>query len=309
MRPEYYADNYRRYATFVKNYSGNVITKIACGANGADYDWTRVLMERAGTQMGGLSLHHYTLPTGRWSLKGSSTEFGEEEWHSTFVATLKMDELLERHGRIMDEFDPERRVGLIVDEWGTWYDPLPGTDPGFLEQDSTLRDALVAAVNLNLFAHHAARVRMANLAQTVNVLQSLIRTDAANLLLTPTYHAFAMYQGHQGATAIPVTREVPRYELGRASLPALHASASRDDSGTVRLSLVNLDPNRPATVQVTGLGANVKGRLLTAARMNDKNQFGAAPVVQPVAFDGISSSAGQLELRLPEKSLVVVESR
>jgi alpha-N-arabinofuranosidase len=220
-----------------------------------------------------------------------------------------MDALIERHAQIMDEFDAERRVGLIVDEWGTWYDPLPGTNPGFLEQDSTLRDALVAAVNLNLFAHHAARVRMANLAQTINVLQCLIRTDGSNLLLTPTYHAFALYQGHQGATAIPVTLETPRYELGRASLPALHASASRDEAGSLRLSLVNLDPKRAATVQVSGLGANVKGRLLTAPRMNDRNQFGRAPAVQPVDFDGITSVASKLELRLPEKSLVVLESR
>src|SRR5215510_3576456 len=134
-------------------------------------------MERAGTHMSGLSLHFYTLPTGRWSLKGSSTEFGEEEWHSTFVHTLKMSELIARHAQIMDEFDPERRVALVVDEWGTWYDPLPGTNPGFLEQGNTLRDALVAAVNLNVFNEHASRVRMANLAQTVNVLQALIQTD------------------------------------------------------------------------------------------------------------------------------------
>jgi alpha-N-arabinofuranosidase len=148
MRQEFYADNYRRYNTFVKNYSGNQVARIACGANGADYAWTEVLMSRAASHMNGLSLHWYTLPTGNWSLKGSSTVFGEEEWHCTFVQTLRMEELIFEHSAIMDKYDTERKVGLVVDEWGTWYDVEPGTNPGFLYQQNTLRDALVAAINL-----------------------------------------------------------------------------------------------------------------------------------------------------------------
>jgi alpha-N-arabinofuranosidase len=309
MRPEYYADNYRRYATFVKNNSGNRVAKIACGANGADYEWTRVLMQQAATQMSGLSLHFYTLPTGRWSLKGSSTEFAEEEWHSTLLQTLKMSELIARHSQIMDEFDPERRVAMVVDEWGTWYDPLPGTNPGFLEQGNTLRDALVAAINLNVFNEHASRVRMANLAQTVNVLQALIQTDGPRMLRTPTYHAFEMYRVHRGATSLPTVLHAPDYAFGGAALPSLHASASLAPAGTVQLSLVNLDPNREARVRVAGLGGDLGGRLLTAPQMHSQNHFDESEAVCPVAFDGIAERAGSVELYLPAKSLVVVEAR
>jgi alpha-N-arabinofuranosidase len=308
MRPEYYADEFRRYATFIKNYSGNRIGKLAVGSHDDAYGWTETLMERAGKYMDGLSLHYYTLPTGNWDHKGSATDFGEKEWESTLARTLRMDEFITKHAAIMDRYDPQKRVGLMVDEWGTWYDAEPGAEPGAnrgaLYQQNTLRDAIVAGINLNIFNNHSDRVRMANIAQMVNVLQAMILTEKERIVLTPTYHVFRMYKVHQGATRIPV-------EL-TASLPALNTSASRDSAGRVHLSLVNLDPYRSAeiTASVNGLQVHeATGELLTAAAMNAMNTFDTPAIVKPVPLAGIRTSGSQLSLTIPSKSVVVLEIR
>jgi alpha-N-arabinofuranosidase len=310
MRPEYYANEYRRYATFVKNYSDNRVQKNASGANAEDYNWTEVLMSQVRGQMQGLSLHYYTLPTGDWQKKGSATQFGEAEWHATLARTLRMEELIQKHSAIMDKYDPEKRIGLMVDEWGTWYDPEPGTRPSALYQQNSLRDAIVAGINLNIFHQHADRVRMANIAQMVNVLQAMILTDGGKMLLTPTYHVFEMYKVHQDATLIPVELTAPEYKLGQATVPGLHASASRDKTGKLHLSIVNLDPNRSAQVAMKIAGApakNVTGRVLTAPAMNTVNTFDKPDGVKPVRFTGISVQGDQITLRLPTKSVVVLE--
>jgi alpha-L-arabinofuranosidase len=307
MRAEFYADNYRRYATFVKNYSDNRVERIACGANGDDYDWTETMMSRAARHMDGLSLHWYTLPTHNWQRKGSATLFDEAEWHSTFVQTLRMGELLRRHSAIMDQHDPEKRVGLVVDEWGTWYDADPGQNGGVLYQQNTLRDALVAGVNLNLFNQHADRVTMANIAQTINVLQAMILTDGEKMLLTPSYHAFELYKVHQGALSLPVELEAPDYRLGDVALPRLHASASRDDAGREHVSIVNLDPNRATSLRAIGLSGVTGGRALTANAINAHNTFERPDAVKPRDFTEFRAESGGMALTLPAKSLVVLE--
>jgi alpha-N-arabinofuranosidase len=312
MRPEYYAGEFRRYSTFVKNYSANRLQRIASGANAGDYNWTEVLMSQVGLRMQGFSLHYYTLPTGDWKKKGSATQFDETEWHSTLAHTLHMEELIRKHSAILDKYDPEKRVGLMVDEWGTWYDPEPGTSRGMLYQQSSIRDAIVAAINLNIFNQHSDRVRMANIAQTVNVLQAVILTDKNKMVLTPTYHVFEMYKVHQGATLIPVELAAPEYKLGSAAVPALHASASRDAAGKVHLSIANLDPNRPAQVSMKVIGAlarDITGRVLTAPAMNTLNTFDKPDAVKPVAFNGIQVTGEQVTLSLPPKSVVVLEMR
>ena len=308
MRAEYYADLYRRYATYVKDYSENRVTRIACGAGGADYEWTETLMKIAGRHMGALSLHHYTFPSGDWNEKGAATGFGEGEWHATLRRTLSMDEVITRHAAIMDRYDPERRVGIVVDEWGTWYDPEPGENPSFLCQRNTLRDALVAALNFNVFHRHAERVVMANLAQTVNVLQALILTRREQMVLTPTYHAFELYRVHQGARVVPFELETPSYELDGESVPHLHVTASRAPSGAVSLSVVNLHATRGASLEVSNLGP-VEGRVLTAGALDAENRFDEAPSVTPAPFEGISHASGRLELSLPARSVVVVTER
>jgi alpha-N-arabinofuranosidase len=310
MRPEYYADVYRQYATFIKNHSGNRIQKLAVGSHDSNYNWTEVLMSQAAKYMDGLSLHYYTLPTGNWSKKGSATQFEEKEWHATLVRTLRMDEFIQKHSAIMDKYDPEKRVGLMVDEWGTWYDKEPGRDMGALYQQNTLRDAVVAGINLNIFQKYAGRVRMANIAQMVNVLQSMVLTDKEKMMLTPTYYVFRMYRVHQGATLIPTDLSAPDYAVGGVSIPSLSVSASRAAGGRVHLSIVNLDPVRVASLSVDFSGAApaaITGEVLTASGMNAMNTFEHPNNVKPAPFNDFKRQGSQLILTIPAKSVVVLE--
>jgi alpha-N-arabinofuranosidase len=310
MRPEYYADLYRRYNTFVKNYSGNEIFRIACGANAADYRWTEVLIREAGRKMNGLSLHYYTIATGNWGRKGSATNFGEDLWHATLRRTLVMDELITKHSRIMDQYDRDKRVKLIVDEWGTWHDVEPGTNPGFLYQQNTLRDALVAGLNFHIFHRHADRVAMANIAQTVNVLQAMILTDGEKMLKTPTYHVFEMFKVHQDAMRLDVELTTVDYVHGDQRMPAVSLSATRDADRVVHLSLVNVHPHSemPVECRLAGLkSGSVQGRVLTADAMNAHNTFDAPNAVVPTTFEDATLDPGRLSLTLPTKSLVILE--
>jgi alpha-N-arabinofuranosidase len=314
MRPEYYADEFRRYNTFIKNYDrANPVYRVACGSNSGDLNWTEVLMTMAGRQMNGLSLHYYTVPTGNWGAKGSATAFGEDQWFSTLSRTLRMDELITQHAAIMDKTDAARRVGLVVDEWGTWYDVEPGTEPGFLYQQNTLRDAVAAALNFHIFHRHADRVVMANIAQTLNVLQAMILTDKEKMLRTPTYWVFEMFKVHQGGTFLPVELQSPDYVLGEQEIPMVSASATRTpDGAAVHLSLVNTNPHQPVTLTVKLAGVAPKaatGRVLTAVAMNAHNTFAAPDAVRPTALDGVTLAGGVLAIRLPAMSVVVVELR
>lgn len=311
MRPEYYADEYRRYATYVRNYGDNKVYKIACGANAEDYNWTEVLMREAGHFMDGLSLHYYTLPTGDWGDKGSATEIDECGWFETMRRTLKMEELLQKHSAIMDKYDPEKRVGMIVDEWGTWYNVEPGTNPGFLYQQNTMRDALVAGVNLNLFQAHCDRVHMANIAQMINVLQAMILTEGDKMVLTPTYHVFDMYKVHQEAEMIPVELSSPDYTLGAVSIPQLSVSCSRDASGKLHISLCNLHHADSAPVELdlsalTGAEAAVAGQVLSHSELNAHNTFAEPEKVRPVPYTGWTWNNGMLQAELPAASVVVL---
>jgi alpha-N-arabinofuranosidase len=312
MRPEYYADVYRRYATFIKDHSGNHIQKLAVGSHDDYYAWTEVLMSQAAKYMNGLSLHYYTLPTANWERKGSAMEFGEKEWHATLVQTLRMEDFIQKHSAIMDKYDPKKRVGLMVDEWGTWYDREPGRDMGALYQQNTLRDAVVAGINLNIFNKHSDRVQMANIAQLVNVLQAMVLTDKEKMVLTPTYYVFRMYKTHQGATTIPIDLIAPEYKMGQAAVPSVSASASRDKEGRLHLSIVNLDPNRSVDIATTITGStikNVSGEVLTSAAMNAMNTFDNPNAIKPAPFSGYKRQDSQLMLSIPAKSVVVLELR
>jgi len=309
MRPEFYADQYRRCATYCRNLGQSRLYKIACGANSIDYNWTGILMREAGQFLDGLSLHYYTVP-GTWAAKGSATQFDEGEWFTTLRKALFMDALITKHSSIMDHYDPEKRVGLIVDEWGTWYDVEPGTPPGFLYQQNSLRDALVAGVTLNIFNNHCKRVYMANVAQTINVLQAMILTEGDGMVLTPTYHVFEMYKVHQGATLLPTDINCAPYDHGDESIPAISVSASRDDKGQVHLSLCNLDPGREMSISCELRGmkpTSATGRVLTAEAINTHNTFDHPESVKPVTFAGVTLAGNALLLNLPAKSIVVLE--
>jgi alpha-N-arabinofuranosidase len=326
MRAEYYADEYRKYNTFIKNYDRTKpIARIAAGSGGRDTNWTEVLMKVAGRRMDGLSLHHYTLPTGNWRTKGSATHFAEDLWFSTLKRTLEMDDLITKHAAIMDKAEAEMRsgpmnrpgadkkIGLVVDEWGTWYDVEKGTEPGFLYQQNSLRDGLVAALNFHIFHRHADRVSMANIAQTVNVLQAMILTDKEKMLRTPTYWVFEMFKVHQGGTFLPVELQSPDYIFGQEKIPMVSASATRAaDGSAVHLSLANASPGQAVTLTVKLAGLtpkSVAGRVLTAPAMDAHNTFEAPDAIRPGAFDGAAVKGDTLEVKLPAKSVVVLALR
>jgi alpha-N-arabinofuranosidase len=309
MTPDYYSDLYRRYNTFVKDYDrSNRVTRFACGANGGDTNWTEVVMRNVGRRMQGLSLHYYTVPR-TWQRKGSATQFDEAEWHTTLRKALEMEDLITRHGRIMDKYDPQKRVGMIVDEWGTWYDVEPGTTPGFLYQQNSLRDALVAGITLNIFNQHCDRVKMANIAQTINVLQAMILTDKEKMILTPTYHVFEMYTVHHDAALLPSELKSDDYVSGSQKIPTVSASASRDKAGKINVTLCNLNPNAVAEVTCDLKGAKAQkltGRVLTADAINAHNTFDQPQVVKTSAFSDFQTSDDGFTIKLPAKSVVVV---
>jgi alpha-N-arabinofuranosidase len=307
MLPEYYVDQYRRYATYVRNLSGNRVFKIACGPNGADYRWCEVLMRDAGRQMAGLALHYYC---GSGKSSRSATQFAEEDWFHQLRSALRMEELVTKHSEIMDQHDPQKRVALIVDEWGAWHQVEPGTNPGFLYQQNTLRDALVAGLTLNIFNQHADRVRMANIAQTINVLQAMILTRQEKLLLTPTYHVFEMYTPHHDAQLLPTEWQGADYAFGPDRIPGLSVSASRDQAGKLHVTLCNLDPNAPATVSAGLVGTKagaISGRVLTAATIQAHNTFDEPERVKPTVFADCRVTDQGFTATLPPKSVVVLE--
>lgn len=309
MLPEYYADEFRRYGTYVRNFGGNKVYKIACGPNTDDYNWTEVLMRKAADNMDGLSLHYYTIP-GSWSEKGSATEFDEAEWFTTMKKTLFMDELLVKHKEIMDKYDADKRVGIIVDEWGSWYEAEIGTNPGFLNQQNTLRDALIAGINLNIFNSHCDRVHMANIAQLVNVLQAVILTEGEKMLLTPTYHVFKMYAVHQDAQLLEIEFENAEYKYGDEKIPQLSVSSSIDAEGKIHISLCNLDPNKEIELSCELKGTNrkkVSGTILTANEINAMNTFGNPEMVTEASFDTAKIEDNNIIVTLPAKSIVVLE--
>lgn len=309
MKPEYYANEYRRYQTYLRNFDGNELYKIACGPSTADYEWTEVLMREAGRYMHGLTAHYYTVPSGNWQKKGSATKFTVEEYYQTLKRSLYIEELVENHSKIMDRFDPERKVGLIYDEWGTWYDVEPGTNPGFLYQQNTMRDAIVAAMTLNIFNQHCDRVVMANIAQTVNVLQSVILTDAERMVLTPTYHVFDLYKVHQDAELVDSFVKTEQVGAQENTLPQLSVSASLKDE-RLTLTIANASADQPAQTRISLSGFDAKavvGRILQGA-MDEYNDFGLDRVnVKP--FEGAALDGREVTLTLPACSVVELSLR
>jgi alpha-N-arabinofuranosidase len=319
MTPEYYLSQMKAASRFARNYNPDQkdarrMLKIAVGPGGDGprwTEWTETVMKawqgRSWSwDMDGLSLHNYTVV--RWPPAYKSTDFGEAEYAQILSSTLEMDGLIAKHSAIMDKYDPEKKIALVVDEWGAWYAPLPGSTPGFLVQQNSLRDAVLAALNLNIFARHADRVRMANIAQMVNVLQAMILTDQEKMVLTPTYHVFKMYLPFQDATFVPLALDRGTYARGELRLPRLDAIAAKDASGKLWLAVTNLDPNAPADLELAASGRTPKGvvgETLTAAKVDSVNTFDAPSVVVPKPFTARAAN-GKLALRLEPKSVTVV---
>ncbi|WP_286783551.1 alpha-N-arabinofuranosidase [Streptococcus sp. UBA4344] len=297
MRPDYYADVYRRYQTFVRQYGKDKIYKIACGPNIDDYNWMDRVMSIAAPFMDGISLHHYAL-TGAWEDKGPALGFEESQWWSLLKSAKKMDELITKHSTIMDKYDPEKRVGLIVDEWGSWLAVEPGTNPGFLYQQNTIRDAMVAALTLNIFHKHADRVHMANIAQTVNVLQAMILTEGDKMVKTPSYHVFDLYKVHQDADVVA--------SYGDES-DTLSYTVSKKD-GMISISLCNYSLTDTQTLDVAGeFGDTIaEARYITADKMDEHNNFEHPENITIKDFDGAKLVDGQLSITIPPMSVATI---
>ncbi len=310
MKPEYYANLYKHYATFMNDWDkSNKIFRVASGANGDDINWTEVMMRDVPVNMmEGLSLHHYAVIN--WSAKGSATKYDESVYFRTMKEAWKMDDIVTRHSAMMDKYDPKKRVALVVDEWGGWYEVEPGTNPGFLFQQNTMRDAMIAGLTLNIFNNHCERVRVANLAQTVNVLQAVILTEKEKMILTPTYHVMEMYNVHQDATMLPINVTSSDYVLGNERLKAVSASASKSADGITHISLVNIDASKKQDITIYLDGAKytgVSGRILSSSTLQDYNSFTEPNKIQPASFKGAVVKDGTLSVTLPPFSVVVLD--
>ena len=316
MRPEYYADLYRRYQTYCRNYGENKLYKIACGPGSGDYNWTEVMMQNTSRRrhnnilyiMDGLSLHHYTTPSEDWINKGPATGFEPDQWFTTLYNTLYMEELITRHSTIMDKYDPDKNVALIVDEWGTWYDVEPGTNPGFLYQQNSLRDALVAALNFHIFHNHNDRVKMTNIAQTVNVLQALILTEGEKMITTPTYHVFEMFTPHQDAQLLSTSYDSGTYSMEEKQAPHISVSASKKE-GKVFVSIVNLSHENDAKIELDLRGENLEfksGRIISSGTLDAHNTFENPDALTPSDFSGVRYDGSKFIAIIPAASVTVL---
>ena len=319
MTPDYYLSQLKIYSRFVRNFNPaqqdkQQMLKIAVGPGGGESrwtEWTEAIMKAYQSHtwswdMNGLSMHNYTVV--KWPPSYASVGFGETEYAQILKSTLEMNNLVEKHSAIMDKYDPQKKVALVVDEWGGWYAPLPGSNPGFLAQQNSLRDAVLAALNLNIFARHADRIRMANIAQMINVLQAMILTDKEKMVLTPTYYVYKMYVPFQDSTFVPVSFDAGTYTHGDITLPRVDAIAGKDKAGKLWLAITNADPNQSAEIEVTLAGINAEsaaGETLSASKVDSVNTFDAPNTVVPKPVSA-KAQHGKLTLKLAPKSVTVV---
>ena len=319
MTPDYYLSQLKIYSRFVRNFNPaqqakQQMLKIAVGPGGDGprwTEWTDAVMKawqnhQWSWDINGLSLHNYTVV--RWPPAFASVGFGEAEYSQILKSTLEMEALISKHSTIMDKYDPQKKIALVVDEWGAWYAPLPGSTPGFLVQQNSLRDAILAALNLNIFARHGDRVRMANIAQMINVLQAMILTDKEKMVLTPTYYVFKMYVPFQDATFVPVTFNAGAYTRGDITLPRVDAIAAKDNAGKLWLAITNVDPNEPAEIDVSLAGITAKlaaGETLSAPKVDSVNSFEAPNTVVPKPISA-KVQGGKLSLKLEPRSVTVI---
>ena len=315
MSANHYAEVYKHFAISAVTPGTESTVRVACGARGTDYgnpedyEWTEILMRQAHMYMEGLALHRYIVPR-VWTAMGPSVDFGEEDWFLTMSKTVEIEEFINKHSAIMDKYDPEKRVAMVIDEWGTWYDPLPGYTRQSHKQQNTIRDAVVAGAMLNMFNNHCDRLRIANIAQMVNVLQCMAHVDGEQMCLTPTYHVFDLYKAHHEATLIPSILETELYWYENGALPALSCSASIDDAGGVHVTLVNLNPLKALDVAIEideKSLSTAEGRIVGGDDINDHNTFDGPDRVKIKPFDEFASPESGIETRLPAASVVMLE--
>ncbi len=309
MTPEYYGELFRRYNTYCRDYDGNEhIKRVACGPNVADYNWTKKVAEKVHRQADLISLHYYTIPSGHWIPKGSATEFDEKEYNSTICKAYRMEELISNHIAMMNSVDTNHNMDLIVDEWGSWYDVEPGTNPGFLYQQNTMRDAILAGLTLNIFNKHSDRVKMANIAQTVNVLQSVLLTDGKKMVKTPTYYVFKMYKDHQENTLIGsyITSPEVKSDMDGKSFPQLVESASVDENGVIYSTITNTSSKKASKIKCQIADRKVKSvkAEIISGECHQYNDFKNANAVKTVEFTDFRKLSDGFTATIPACSVV-----
>lgn len=305
MRPEYYSDLFRRYAVFIRNYGDEPIYKIAGGPNVDDTNWTEVLMKNIGKAMNAISLHNYSYE-GDWNSKGDSVSFDENGWYSNMASAYKMKKVIKAHKAVMDQYDSENEIALIVDEWGNWYDVMPGTNPGFLYQQNTLRDAVSGMLILHIFHENSDRVYMANIAQMVNVLQSMILTEGENMVLTPTYYLFNMMKGHMDGLRLDTDYDSKNYEINGSIIPQISISAS-EKNGVITVSLCNtsIDADEDITISICDSNISSAEAIALTGAINSHNTFDAPDTIKPETLS-INVENSNISLTLPAKSIAVI---
>lgn len=313
MPADYYSLLYRRYTTYIREWDGNELYLIASGANSYDTAWTEILLKNIGDKADGMGVHYYAVPN--WSAKGSATDFSEREYARLLAKAVDIEDVIQEHIKVMDRLDPERKVDLLIDEWGTWYEVEPGTNPGHLFQQNTMRDAMVAALSLNVFHKYTDRIKMTNIAQMVNVLQAMILTDTTGrMVLTPTYHVYEMYRIFQDAEALDVQNDYPLQVVGNDSYPGLSVTAARKD-GKLMIALVNTGLKKDIAVRIDAgsvveelsPSSQIKARILTCNDIRDHNTFDNAHQVEPQNFYSFKKRDGRLELSVPARSIITLE--
>ncbi len=305
MRPEYYSDLFRRCAVFIRDYGEEPIYKIAGGPNNDDTEWSETLMKIIGGSMDAMSLHNYSYERD-WSHKGDAVEFDGDGWRSNLVSALKIEKAIKAHIAVMDKYDPENKIALIVDEWGNWYDVMKGTNPGFLYQQNTLRDAVTGMLILHIFHRYCGRIHMANIAQMVNVLQAMVLTEGEKMALTPTYYLFKMMKGHMDANKLDTDYDSKDYEFEGSVIPKISMSASEKD-GKITVSVCNtsLDEDEEISLDVRGADiASAAGEVLTG-EINAHNTFDEPDAIVPQRL-GVTVSGGGAKFTLPAKSIAVI---
>ncbi|MCI5605238.1 MAG: alpha-N-arabinofuranosidase [Clostridia bacterium] len=305
MRPEYYSDLFRRYSVFIRNYGDEPIYKIAGGPNVDDTNWTEVLMKNIGGAMDALSLHNYSYE-GDWNNKGDSVVFDKDGWYTNMASAMRMKRVIKAHRAVMDQYDPDNKIALIVDEWGNWYNVMPGTNPGFLYQQNTLRDAVSGMVILHIFHNNCERIHMANIAQMVNVLQSMVLTEGDKMVLTPTYYLFKMMKGHMDADRLDIDYDSKEYEVNGISVPKISMSASsKDDKITVSVCNTSVSEDEDIVLDIRDADITSASAQILTGEINAHNTFEAPDTIMPEELE-VSVSNGKASFKLPAKSIAVI---
>ena len=312
MSPDFYVNEMKRFSHFVHSYNpAQPMLRVAVGPSGTDPTYTEAVMKawKDGSWswgIEGLSLHYYSV--GGWPPHMVDTGFDEKDYAILLKDSIGMDDTIKMQSAIMDKYDPEKKVALVVDEWGAWLVPASGANAGGAVQQNSQRDAVLAALHFNVFARHADRVRMANIAQMINVLQTMILTDKDKMVLTPTYHAFHMYVPFQDATFLPLTFDAGTYTTNGVTLPRVDAIAARDKAGKIWIAVTNIDPKSPTTFSVSLAGVKAtraSGQTLAAPKVDSINTFDAPNTVAPKAI-AAKVADGKLTITVAPASITVL---